>query len=326
MLHLFMHLLLLLVSVASASNVSLGAGGEQPDDLARPAGLTLRDVMGLVAAIEKIGGKLDNFVDDVNTNIAGLSRVVAGLSTDVAELLDAAPTPRAAALVAAVASETTWLATYVIEKCVHVCSAFAYTRYPGAATAFVSAGHCYDRGGVGLEVTLERPLDARVLLCTVASIAYSDHADDAILDCPGANGLVGLLPAPPNRSILSLPVAAAGFLLDNLSPRRVPESKYALTTMLARVGDAAGSSTCSHTVDEGNSSCSEKRPSILCVAGGFMDRPLTPGMSGGPLMVMQGFVVGISSARGCNSGIFVNLSGVDARLEEAERARALIVI
>lgn len=306
-----MLLLLLLVTVSSASNVSLGAGGEQPDDFARPAGLTLRDVMGIMAAIEKIGGKLDN-----------LYTVVAGHSLLLAELLDAAPTPRAAALVAAVASETTWLATYVIEKCVHVCSAFAYTRYPGAATAFVSSGHCYDRGGVGLEVTLERPLDARVLRCTVASIAYSDHADDAILDCPGANGLVGLLPAPPYRAVLSLPVAAAGFLLDFMSPRRVPKSKYALTTMLARIGDAAGPSTCSHMVDEGNSSCSEGRTSILRVAGGFMDRPLTPGMSGGPLMVMQGFVVGISSARGCNNGIFVNLLGVDARLEEAERTRA----
>jgi hypothetical protein len=103
-----------------------------------------------------------------------------------------------------------------------------------------------------------------------------------------------------------------------LGPRPVGCGTVRTTT----AGDSAEPSTCSHTVDEGSASCSEDRTSILRVAGGFMDRPLTPGMSGGPLMVMQGFVVGISSARGCNSGIFVNLSGVDARLEEAERARA----
>ena len=123
--------------------------------------------------------------------------------------------------------------------------------------------------------------------------------------------MAGLRPAPQGVAVLSLPVAVAGFFLDNLSQRRVPKSLYAFSTMLARIGDAAGPSC-----GEGSTplACGVGQPSLLVEAAGFVDRAVSTGMSGGPLLDMSCRVIGITSARGCYSGVFVNLSGVDARL------------
>jgi len=231
-------------------------------------------------------------------------------------------TRRAAARVSECAAASTWLVTIVDAspaRCTSVCTAFAYEPAPGAPVAFVSAGHCFDGAfvGVGHAVVLERAGDGRSLNCTVASLSTSALADDAILDCPGAAGVAGLRPARPGRAVVGLPVAAVGFFLDSLSPRRVARSEYALTTMLARVGDAAGEGgvyAAAPAAGEVPASCNATRWSALEQAAGFIDRAVAHGMSGGPLLDMSCGIVGITSARSCGAGVFVGLGGVDARL------------
>ena len=272
--------------------------------------------------------KVDAMRADQSTQqsqLAAQSTQLAAQSTQLAELLDSAPTPRSAALVSACAATSTWLVTIVdANGCIRVCTAFAYEPARGAAVTFLSAGHCYSNASIGLghRVTLERLSDARKLSCIIASFNVSAHSDDAILDCPDGSDIPGLSAAPPGRAVLSLPVAAAGFLLDAFSQRRVPLSRYALTTMLARIGDVAGQGVCLQAAASplGPSCDGTPQASLLTEAAGFVDRAFSDGMSGGPLLDMQCRVIGITSARGCYTGIFVNLSGVDARLAAA-RAR-----
>lgn len=206
-------------------------------------------------------------------------------------------------------------------RCIEVCTAFSYEATPGAPAVFVSAGHCFDGPfrGRGHAVVLERLGDALKLNCTVAYLDFSELADDAILDCPGAVGVVGLRPAPPGRAVLSLPVAAAGFLLDGYSSHRITSSQYALVTLLARVGNAAGSlSECAAAGAESKAtaSCNSTRRSSPLQRGvaGFLDRAVAHGMSGGPVLDMQCRVVGITSAHTCGAGIFVGLSGVNTQV------------
>jgi hypothetical protein len=265
--------------------------------------------------------------------LEGHSALLEGHSALLADLLDATPTPRAAARVSACAGASTWLVSIVDTSpshCISVCTAFSYERAPGAPVAFISAGHCFEDAfvGVGHAVKLERVGDGISLNCTVSSLVSSSVADDAILDCPGAAGVTGLRPAQPGRAALSLPVAAIGFFPDNLSLRRVAGSTFALTTMLARISDAAGPGVqCAAAPAAGEEAapaagdeaaqCVAPRLSKLVGAAGFIDRAVVGGMSGGPMLDMDCGVVGIVSARTCGAGLFVELSGVDARLARA---------
>ena len=327
-----------LTLVSAGLNVVLGPDGE-PTSLIRDVVMAIDK---LAAGYAALNGKVDAMRADQSTlhdkvdamradqstqqsQLAAQSTQLAAQSTQLAELLDSAPTPRSAALVSACAATSTWLVTIVdANGCIRVCTAFAYEPARGAAVTFLSAGHCYSNASIGLghRVTLERLSDARKLSCIIASFNVSAHSDDAILDCPDGSDIPGLSAAPPGRAVLSLPVAAAGFLLDAFSQRRVPLSRYALTTMLARIGDVAGQGVCLQAAASplGPSCDGTPQASLLTEAAGFVDRAFSDGMSGGPLLDMQCRVIGITSARGCYTGIFVNLSGVDARLAAA-RAR-----
>lgn len=44
---------------------------------------------------------------------------------------------------------------------------------------------------------------------------------------------------------------------------------------------------------------------------GFVDRPVTKGMSGGAVLDLNCGVIGVAHGRSCNAGIFMNLLDVD---------------
>jgi len=244
-------------------------------------------------------------------------------------------TVRSAAVVDNCARASVWHLTYpfsetlangtVLEKHA-LCSAFALAFAPArlggsGATAVVTAAHCLGRLLPGSSATLKGVGGLPPLACTVAA-TFTAPDDAAILDCLGVAGLGGLELAPAGvHSLLRTPVGIAGFASDAYtaqSERHLPDQAVALNVDFAHISGVAGP-----LVDGTGSVCVTSGVPIGVSSGfslpgvrplGFVDRRVTYGMSGGPVLDLACGVVGIAHGRSCAAGAFTSLERVVAFL------------
>jgi hypothetical protein len=197
-----------------------------------------------------------------------------------------------------------------------MCSAFAISpaRSDGS-TAVVTAAHCVSGlSSGGLSVTLEGVGGMPSLFCTVAAVFFAPD-DAAILNCPGSAAVAGLALAPAGaHSRLRMPVGIAGFAADgysSTSEHHLPGRAVALNVNFAHITSvvgptADGTGAVCETSDTPDDGGVPKSVQPL----GFVDRRVTPGMSGGPVLDLACGVVGIAHGRSCTAGAFVSLERV----------------
>ena len=238
-----------------------------------------------------------------------------------AEILSSTLTPLSAERVDACAKLSVWHYSYVTSaNRSKACSAFLFTRAPGAAAAVVTAGHCV-RSLVNPGVSLVlRGVGALPTLSCVVWAQLPAESDAALLNCTGAGGLAGLAPSL-SAGRLSQAVAIAGFSRDSytgLTSRHLPGEAVALNVDFAHVVGVAGPS-----IDANGELCVSSGADDAEFSGarpaGFVDRRVSPGLSGGPVLDLQCGVLGIAHGRLCGAGAFVGLGPVHDFLAEASK-------
>ena len=285
------------------------------------------DVAELRAELRADVAELRADVAELRADVAELRADVTEVRADVAELLGATVTPRAAAAVTLCARQSTLFLFYMQVNNTtkaEVCSAFAYAPSPGAAPVIVTAAHCLKHRAPGQNVSLEYFGGARALSCAVAFETPSPQ-DAAILECDGAAQLVGLAHAT-SAAAASQPVAITGFAEDtyrSMTPQHLNLSTFpraALNVDFASVAGVAGPH-----FDAGGRVCASSAASDSewnLSPGGYVDRRVTVGMSGGAVLDLSCGVVGIAHGRSCAAGVFASLEPIDTFLANRAATRA----
>ena len=310
-------LVVVLVAAVASTEIGVSVLGQEP---AGVVGVTFADVVQELRAL-----RAD--VAEVRADVAELRADVTEVRADVAELLGATVTPRAAAAVTLCARQSTLFLFYMQVNNTtkaEVCSAFAYAPSPGAAPVIVTAAHCLKHRAPGQNVSLEYFGGARALSCAVAFETPSPQ-DAAILECDGAAQLVGLAHAT-SAAAASQPVAITGFAEDtyrSMTPQHLNLSTFpraALNVDFASVAGVAGPH-----FDAGGRVCASSAASDSewnLSPGGYVDRRVTVGMSGGAVLDLSCGVVGIAHGRSCAAGVFASLEPIDTFLANRAATRA----
>jgi len=187
-----------------------------------------------------------------------------------------------------------------------MCSAFKYARAPGAPTQIATAAHCLARLAPGGSLTMHRLGSALVANCTVVN-ATPSPGDAAELVCDGDIAGVPALARARTRARLGQPVAILGFAADafEASTHHLAGLFVALNVDHARVVPVAGLATDAH--GRACSSSDERDAAWTLEPEGYVDRRVTPGMSGGAVVDLECNVFGIAHGRSCAAGVFASL-------------------
>ena len=327
--------------LAPSGAAAIGVRGEVPATAPGEAAekVSMSDVLSAVQLLAAEFGGLRSEFGGLRSEFGGLRSEFAGFRSEVearldameaaqvenresfAEILSSTPTPLSAERVDACAKLSVWHYSYVTSaNRSKACSAFLFTRTPGAAAAVVTAGHCvrsFVNPGVSLVL---RGVSALPTLSCVVWAQLPAESDAALLNCTGAGGLAGLAPSL-GTGRLSQAVAIAGFSRDSytgLTSRHLPGEAVALNVDFAHVVGVAGPS-----IDANGELCVSSGADDAEFSGarpaGFVDRRVTPGLSGGPVLDLQCGVLGIAHGRSCGAGAFVGLGPVHDFLAEASK-------
>lgn len=125
--------------------------------------------------------------------------------------------------------------------------------------------------------------------------AFSSPLDAAILSCTNVSNLIGLVPSVGTR--LSQVVAITGFTKDaysGMTSHHLSGQAKALNIDFARIVSVAG------PLENSDGSVCVSSPDDVkwpVHPSGFVDRRVTAGLSGGPVLDLQCGVVGIAHGR-----------------------------
>jgi len=265
---------------------------------------------------------VDARFDAVDARFGAMHADISGIRADVTELLGSAHTLGSAERLDACARRFVWLLDFVKENGKWgSCSAFAYAREPAAAAVLVTAAHCFAsvNATARASLRLRRLDDASVHTCSLAK-EFEPKQDAAVLFCPTLALGAGLAPAVAAPR-LAAPVALAGFAVDafsSMTARHFPSSTAALNVDFVRTVGVSGPPL----KPDGAACTAEEAAAQWPVTPlGYVDRRVTPGMSGGAVLDKECGVVGIAHGRSCGAGVFVALAPVDAFLAGAAVGR-----
>ena len=264
------------------------------------------------------------FRAETNARFDKLTAITVATKESVDEILDSSPTTSSSARVADCATSATFFFAAPI-----MCSAFAYAP-PGEAPVFLTAAHCLTglsgENWTSRDMQLYRVGSGDPLTCVVEKV-FESPEDAAVLACVGA-GVAAAGVSALSRAVgvprLGLSVVAAGFVTDAFgkSPQFSLQLDPLITVKLtfSRISNVAGhwnNETCdvAHTGPA-------MRPAWYIEPGGYFDGIVTRGMSGGPVLNLRCFVVGITHGKGCESSVFARLDAVDKYLREKAEAAA----
>ena len=274
--------------------------------------------------------------DDVNKRFDLMNEKFSDMSEDLLELLSSTQTPRSALLVDSCARQSVFLVRiaststsdiYNTSTSYRHCSAFAYQPFPSRKAVIVTASHCLSPFKTPFDpISITYLGDDLIHDCSVLDF-QSAPEDSSILTCPGLTNLIGLVSSGSSR--LSQSVAITGFAVDTFKSsstsskthsHHVPfshfNSSFALNVDFSRIVSIAGPP---HKLKDGSVCVSSPGEVLWSVnPSGFVDRQVTEGMSGGPILDLKCGVVGISHGRSCNAGAFVDLTGVDRFITSME--------
>ena len=231
------------------------------------------------------------------------------------ELLSSTQTPRSAAHVDACAQRSVLHIEYPLQNKTHpgICSAFAYRHDPNKTVKIVTAAHCFAEFVPGADITLLHLGDSIRRTCIIMQVFLSP-LDAAVLSCTNVSSFIGLLPSVGTR--LSQVVAIAGFTNDSYVQDGYPSHHLyglpmALNVDFARIVSVAGP-----LKNSDGSVCVSSPDFVEWVVSpsGFVDRRVTAGLSGGPVLDLQCGVVGIANGRSCDAGVFMSLAPIDEYL------------
>ena len=141
---------------------------------------------------------------------------------------------------------------------------------------------------------------------------FSSPLDAALLTCTNVSSLIGLIPSVGVR--LSQVVAITGFTKDaftGVTSHHLSGLSYALNVDFGRIVSVAG------PMANPDGSVCVSSPDLVdwtVVPSGYVDRRVTAGLSGGPVLDLQCGVVGIAHGRTCDGGVFMSLAVIDAFL------------
>ena len=286
----------------------------------------------LGASVGAVDARLGAFADSVDARFAAVDARFAAVDARFAavdarlgELVESTVTVSAAMRVDACARSSVWHFVYVVNETLpngsvelreRSCSAFAFAPAVGAATAVVTANHCTASLRLpGSRVSLEGVGGLPNVTCTLDINFAPEKNDAAVLLCPGASAVAGLAPSATADAHLrlNLPVGVTGFAVDAYadSQRHLTGlRKFALNVDFAHIVGVVGPA-----IDGSGALCKSSGASCAdCSAGapplGYVDRRITPGMSGGPVLDMACGIVGIACGRSCAAGAFASLEGV----------------
>jgi hypothetical protein len=272
--------------------------------------------------------------DDVDDKFDLMNEKFADVSEDLLELLSSTQTPRSAALVDSCALQSVFFVRIANISTINEtnttsfrhCSAFAYQPFPSKKAVIVTASHCLSPFKTPFDpISITYLGDDLIHDCSVLDFQGSPE-DSSILTCPGLTNLIGLVSSDSSR--LSQSVAITGFAVDTFSSSTSSEtdshhipfshfnSSFALNVDFSRIVSIAGPPL---KLKDGSVCVSSPAEVLWSVnPSGFVDRQVTEGMSGGPILDLKCGVVGISHGRSCNAGAFVDLTGVDRFITSME--------
>jgi hypothetical protein len=273
--------------------------------------------------------------DDVNKRFDLMNEKFDDMSEDLLELLSSTQTPRSALLVDSCARQSVFLVRIASTSTSDIkntstsyrhCSAFAYQPFPSRKAVIVTASHCLSPFKTPFDpISITYLGDDLIHDCSVLDFQGSPE-DSSILTCPGLTNLIGLVSSDSSR--LSQSVAITGFAVDTFSSSTSSEtdshhipfshfnSSFALNVDFSRIVSIAGPPL---KLKDGSVCVSSPAEVLWSVnPSGFVDRQVTEGMSGGPILDLKCGVVGISHGRSCNAGAFVDLTGVDRFITSME--------
>ena len=169
-----------------------------------------------------------------------------------------------------------------------------------------TAAHCLTRLPFGGTLELHRLGSPLVSMCAVVNATQSP-GDAAELACDGGFADVPALMRARAPARIGQPVAILGFAKDSykVGVHHLSGEHVALNVDHARVVPVAGPSEDS----QGLPCTSSDEPDAHWDVHpeGFVDRRVTPGMSGGAVVDLECNVLGVAQGRSCDGGIFVSL-------------------
>jgi hypothetical protein len=310
------------LKLVRAMNASLGAVDARLGAVEARLGVFADSVDARFAAVD---ARLGAFADSVDARFAAVDARFAHIGTSLRELVESTVTVSAAMRVDACARSNVWHFVYFanetslngsVDLRERSCSAFAFAPAVGAATAVVTANHCTESLRLpGSSVSLEGVGGLPNVTCTLDRNFEPKNNDAAVLLCPGASAVAGLAPSATADAHLRryLPVGVTGFAVDAYADSQrhlTGPRKFALNVDFAHIAGVVGPG-----IDASGALCKSSSASrVDCGEGapplGYVDRRVTPGMSGGPVLDMACGIVGIACGRSCAAGAFASLKGV----------------
>jgi hypothetical protein len=244
-----------------------------------------------------------------------INRRFDSLEDNVFELLSSTQTPRSAAHVDACAQRSVLHITYPLENKTHlgICSAFAYRHDPNKAAIIVTAAHCFADLVPGADIILKHLGDSIDRTCIILQV-FSSPLDAAVLSCTNVSSFFGLAPSVGTR--LSQVVAIAGFTGDAYLHADYPSHHLSGLAMALNIDFARIVSVAGPLKNPDGSVCVSSPDLVEWTVKplGFVDRRVTAGLSGGPVLDLQCGVVGIAHGRSCDAGVFMSLAPIDEYL------------
>ena len=176
----------------------------------------------------------------------------------------------------------------------------------------VTAAHCFIGLVPGADITLMRLGDSFNRTCSILH-TFSSPEDAALLSCTNVSSIPGLAPSAGTR--LSQLVAITGFANDAFYYSQ-PRSHHFLGVSIALNVDFARIASVAGPASSNGSACSSSADSAMwqIYPSGFVDRRISSGMNGCPVLDLQCGVVGIAHGRSCDGGVFMSLAVIDAYL------------
>ena len=298
--------------------------------------------------IDDLKTYVDNKFDVLDEKLATMDKRFDSVDKTLQELLSSTLTPRSADLVDACARKSVFLVTFSSSNggdlnengsnLIRHCSAFSYKPFPSRDAVIVTASHCFFPVFNKTSFLNKTPfvvflsiLDQHVRHeCSV--LDFRGSPDDAtILSCPTLINIPGLLSSNDTR--LSQLVAITGFAADTYNTSttfvnshhihndNTDSPSFALNVDFSRIVSIAGPP---HKLQDGSVCVSSADEMTWPVhPSGFVDRRVTQGLSGGPILDLTCGVIGIAHGRSCNAGVFMNLLGVDEYILTMEKTNTI---
>ena len=273
----------------------------------------------LAQMIASLGRRFDRFTADTTSRFDRIDaeqtrqRVAAAeMQESLSELLSSTQTPRSAALVDACAQRSVLHISYSRPNATpSICSAFAYRHAANASTKIITAAHCFANLPTGASIALMYLGDTASRTCTLMR-SFGPPLDAAVLACSNTSNMAGLLPSSGVR--LSQVVAITGFTNDaftGATTHHLPGRSKALNVDFARIVSVAGPG---QHPDGSTCVSGSEANSWHAIPAGYVDRRITAGLRGGPVLDLQCGVIGIAHGRSCDAGVFTSLAAVDEYL------------